>query len=260
MSVITLTTDFGLKDYYAGALKGKIIRDCPDARIVDISHNIAKHNIVEAAFVLKNSFFEFPVGSIHLIGVKTQTSQQADHVMVAYRNHFFIGTDNGIFSLLLEGEPDKVMRLDIRPDSIYKTFPAKDVLAKAACHLARGGTMEVIGQPHEGLTQKETYKPVIEENTIKGSVIYVDSYANAITNISKDLFEQVGKGRNFSIETKVRGYEMTSIKEQYNSVPRGERLAIFGSTGLLEIGMNEGAAGQLMNLKFSDTVSVQFDE
>jgi S-adenosylmethionine hydrolase len=260
MSIITLTTDFGLKDYYLGALKGKIIRECPQARIIDISHEISKHSIVEAAFVLKNAFPEFPEGSIHLIGVKTQTAEQIEHVIVKYRGHFFIGTDNGVFSMLLEEKPEKVLRLAVRPDSELLSFPTKDVLAKAACHLARGGTMEVIGQPHEGLAEKETYVPIVEGNSIRGSVIYIDSYSNAVTNISKDMFERLGKGRSFSIDTKVRGYSMSKIRKQYNEVSRGERLAIFGTNGLLEICMNEGNAGQLMNLKFSDTVTITFEE
>lgn len=259
MSIITLTTDFGYKDHYAGAVKGSILKQYPEAQIVDITHGVSNHNVVEAAFILRNCFFEYPEGSIHIIGVKTELDKEVDHVIVQYKNHFFVGADNGFFALLCEEPVQKVVRLAVRTESDNKTFASKDLLTKAACHLARGGTMEVIGQPYEGLTDKDDIKPVITEDSIRGMVIYIDSYGNAITNISKSLFIEHGKGRAFSINTKVRGYSMNKIREQYNDVAPGERLSIFNSVGLLEIAINVGDTSKLMHLRFSDVVEIKFE-
>ena len=258
MSIITLTTDFGLKDYYVAALKGNIITQFDQARIIDISHDIRKNNIVEAAFVLRNSFFEFPKGSIHIIGVDSAISDKACHVVIEYKEHFFIGSDNGIFSLLFDSPPTRIAELSVRSDGEAQTFPAKDSFAKAACHLARGGTMEVISKPLQGLQPRETYNLIREGNTLKGTVVYIDSYGNAITNIHKSIFDSMGRGRDYQISTKVSGYNMNSIKKRYNEVTPGERLSVFGSNGYLEIAMNVGEAGKLMGFKFGDSVKIEF--
>ncbi|MBD80725.1 MAG: hypothetical protein CL840_17555 [Crocinitomicaceae bacterium] len=258
MSIITLTTDLGLKDFYVGALKGSIYKQFPEAHIVDISHDISKFNIMEAAFVIQNAFFEFPKGSIHILGVKAEQTLDSVHVAVEYKDHIFLAADNGIFSLFLEEPPSKIFELTVRSSSPFPTFPTKDVLAKAACHLARGGTLEVIGKPMKELKELNTYKPVLEGNTIVGSVIYLDSYGNAVTNITQSLFESFGKNREFTIITKVSGYNIKTIRDNYHDVNGGERLAIFGTNGHLEIAMNIGVAGKLMGLKINDNIKIEF--
>lgn len=260
MSIITLTTDLGLKDYYVGALKGSIYKQFPDAHLVDISHEISKFNIMEAAFVIQNAFKEFPKGTIHLIGVKAELTPESVHVAVEYKDHVFLAADNGIFSLFMEEPAAKIFELSVRSDSPFPTFPVKDVLAKAACHLARGGTLEVIGKPMTELLERNTYKPVLEGNTIVGSVIYLDSFGNAVTNITKSIFDNFGRNREFTIITKVSGYNIKTIRKNYHEVNGGERLAIFGANGFLEIAMNIGVAGKLMGMKINDNVKIEFKD
>ncbi|MCB0480815.1 MAG: SAM-dependent chlorinase/fluorinase [Flavobacteriales bacterium] len=258
MAIVTLTSDLGLKDYYVSAVKGALYSQLPDIRIVDITHDIAKFNILEAAFALKNAYYAFPKGSIHIIGVQAELNEYTCHVVVEHNDHFFIAADNGVFSLLFDQNPDRVFELSIKHDSNTTTFPIRDVFVKAAAHLARGGTPEVIGIQKTELLIKSEYQVFVEENAIKGSVVYVDSYGNAITNITLDIFKQVGRGREFAIGAKVKGYDITALSTNYGNVPAGERLGLFGVTGYLEIAINFGSATNLLGLKLHDMVRIEF--
>ncbi|MFH1319238.1 MAG: SAM-dependent chlorinase/fluorinase [Bacteroidota bacterium] len=258
MGIITLTTDLGLKDYYLSTIKGAILSQCPDATIVDISHDIDKHDIFQASFVLKNSYTSFPKGSIHIIGINPEAGAEACHLAVNIDGHYFIGADNGIFSLMFDKKPDKIVELNITQDTDYLTFPTKDIFVKAACHIARGGTLEVIGKEKDRFFERTYLKTVVDGSVIRGTVIYVDSYKNIITNITEFLFSKVGKGRNFIILLKHSDYNIDTISRSYNDVPDGEKLALFSSTGFLEIAINKGSASGLLGLKTSDTVRVEF--
>ncbi len=257
MKIVTLTTDLGT-DYYNAALKGALFSQCPEATIVDVSHHISKYNIVEAAFVLKNTYREFPKGTIHIIGVKPEVTDESVHVGVLYDGHYFIGADNGIFSLLLDGPPEKVVALNIFHDAETLTFPTKDIFVKAASHLVRGGTLEVIGNPKTSLLERQMYQAVTEENSIRGAIIYVDSYGNVVSNITETLFKQVGRGREFVVSTKVSRYNIHKISSNYSDVTEGERLAFFGASGYLEIAMNIGHASNLLGLHINDTIRIDF--
>ena len=144
MSIITLTTDFGTKDHFVGAVKGTIYSELPDARIVDISHNIAPFNITETAYILKNAYKSFPEGSIHIIGVDSELNKENKHIALLLDNHYFICPDNGVISLLATAiKPQKIVEINIH-DRVETSFPVLHVFVKVACHIARGGTLEVI--------------------------------------------------------------------------------------------------------------------
>jgi S-adenosylmethionine hydrolase len=146
MSIITLTTDFGTKDHFVGAIKGTVYSELPDARIVDISHNIAPFNITETAYILKNAYKSFPDGSIHIIGVDSELNKDNKHIALELDNHYFICPDNGVISLLATAiKPKKIVEINIH-DRIVTSFPVLDVFVHVACHIARGGKLEVIGK------------------------------------------------------------------------------------------------------------------
>ena len=149
MPIITLTTDLGNTDHYVSAVKANILRQLESVNIIDISHNISTFNVLHAAFVLKNVYKDFPPGSIHIIGVNAESSEKTPHIAVYADEHYFIGTDNGLFSLLLDIKPDKIVHITTSMESDNENFPIKDVFVKAACHIARGGTLELIGSPAE---------------------------------------------------------------------------------------------------------------
>lgn len=252
MAIITLTTDLGLKDYYVSAVKGTILSLLPNASIVDISHQVPTYNIQDAAFILKNAYPHFPKGSIHILGIKAENSKQAGHVVVESDGHFFIGADNGTFSLLLEKVIDRIIEL---PKN-NSTFPTRDVFAPAAIALAQGQAPDTLGTAKQGLVERMPFRAASMGDMIRGSVIYIDSYGNVMVNISRRLFEEVGKNRPFVIE--FARYEIQKLSGNYGDVPEGEILALFNAADQLEIAMNNDRANSMLNLKLNDTISIRF--
>lgn len=275
MSIITLTTDFGTKDHFVGAIKGTIYTELPNARIVDISHLISPFNITETAYILKNAYKSFPEGSIHIIGVDSELNSENKHIALKLDNHFFICPDNGVISLLAaEIQPEKIVEINIH-DRIKTSFPVLDVFVKVACHIARGGTLEVIGKVIPKFRQIIELQPSIsaDNTTISGNIIYVDNYGNSISNISKKIFQEVGKGRAF--EVIANRYIFKEIYTKYSdiidfSLPKeqrqkdGTRMAIFNSANYLEIAMYRsnsntvGGAFSLLGLNYRDVLTIKF--
>ncbi len=256
MPIITLTSDWGLKDHYLAAVKGTIYSLFPDAQIVDISHQIPQFDIAQGAYIIRNSYSFFPKGSIHIIGINTVASIETPHIAVEYNDHFFIGADNGIFSLIFDSEPDKIIEIEIPQDSDYFTFSTKDVFVKAACMLAKGTNIIELGSPLTELNDKLRLKPIIDENSIKGMVIYVDVYENVITNISENQFKRVQKGRDFVIE--VRKNLIKKLSKSYTDVREGDILALFGSNGLMQIALNSDKAKSLLGLDYYESIIITF--
>lgn len=259
MPVITLTTDLGLNDYYVGALKGTILSQLPEATIVDITHTVPAFDIRHAAYVLRQAYPHFPPGTVHVIGINAEASASQNHLAIFCDGHYFIATDNGIFSLLFEKVPDKIYDLsNIRQETGLLIFPVKDIFIKAACHIARGGTPEVLGMQQKDFMKVDTLNPVFADNVLHGTVIYVDSYGNSVVNITKQLFTEVIKGKKFSIE--FPGEKINEISQRYNEISGGGILAIFNSAGNLEIAQAQGNVSTLYNLSMGSPVTVRITE
>jgi S-adenosyl-L-methionine hydrolase (adenosine-forming) len=273
MILITLTTDMGNRDYYVAAVKGSILRLLPGAGIIDISHHISPFDIAQASFILRNAYTAFPKGTIHIIGVNPEQIKrqgpfdmrdEVNHVIVEKDGHYFIGADNGIFSLLFDDEPDRIFEITIDTGADPKVFPVRNVFVPIAAKLASGIKPEELGFPMEQLRERAIFRPVAEADLIKGTVIYIDTYGNVITNITEKLFEDVRKGRSFTIYFRREEYEITEISKTYGDVPEGEKLAFFSSSGHLEIAINRGVEGSgggassLFGLKINDTVRIEF--
>ncbi len=256
MPVITLTTDWRYDDFYSGALKGKILGLYEDAKIIDITHQIKPFNITEAAFILRNTYHHFPKGSIHIIAVKSEPEKIREHVLVEKDNHYFIGTDNGIFGLLFRDQPDKIYTLE--KSMALPTFPSLSVFAEAAAKIAMGESPESIGRETGEIYKRIPLRPTIDENVIIGRVIYIDSFSNAITNITKELFYRVANNRSFQIFVQSNTNKINRISKTYQDSPEGELLALFNSLNLLEIAMNGGNAAQILSLTKDSTVRVSF--
>lgn len=258
MAIITLTTDWKSSDFYVGAVKGKLLSLYPGVTIIDISHQVASFNTAQAAFVLKNSFFHFPKGSIHILDVNTETSDTIKHIAVLYQDHFFIGADNGGFGLIFKEDVVSAVSIDAFMAKDCHSFPSLYVFAPAAALLASGGKMEELGTPMKDINRSTPMRAIIDEASITGSVVYIDSYHNVITNISRDLFERIGHGRSFEILVQSNHYKIRSINKTYNETSSGELLAIFNSAGLLEIAINLGNVAELLNLSINSNVRVKF--
>ncbi|MEI6681725.1 MAG: SAM-dependent chlorinase/fluorinase [Bacteroidota bacterium] len=257
MAIITLTSDWGLKDHYVGSVKGAILRQFPDARIVDISHQIPAFDLNQAAFIIRNFYGSFPEGTIHIIAINSEAATDTPHTLVHYHGHYFIGADNGIFSLLFDEKPDRIIELDIIQDSDYFTFPSRDVFVKVACHIASGKPIEQLGHPKAGIIQRMAFKPVIQDDLIRGKVIYIDNYENVFVNITEPLFTSVVKNRKFVITFRSPNYRITTISKSYKDVNPGEMLALFSTSGYLEIAICQSKASSLLGLKMDQLVLVE---
>lgn len=277
MPIITLTTDFGEKDHFAGAIKGAIYTELPEVKIVDISHSVAPFNTAEAAYIIQNAYKSFPKGSIHIIGIDSELNPENKHIAISLDEHYFICANNGIMSMICqEIAPHKIVEINIH-DKIETSFPVLDVFVKVACHIARGGTLEVIGKVINTIKPIKNLIPFVndEQTQIIGSVIYIDNYGNVITNIKRKFFESVQKTRSFEISA--RSYKFKKIYSKYSDIvnfdipedkrqDEGRGLVVFNASNFLEIAVYKsntatvGSASTLMGLKLMDTVTVTFSK
>ncbi|MCF8304133.1 MAG: SAM-dependent chlorinase/fluorinase [Bacteroidales bacterium] len=256
--LITITTDWGTKDHYVAVVKGRIIKAAPTARIVDISHQIAPFDLNQAAFVIRNSYHEFPKGTLHILAVNSEPFPEQPFVVVKADGYLFIGTDNGIFPLFLRNEPEEVVEIEI-DKTMNLTFPGLDVFAQVAVTLLNGAPLEELGHHRDTLYQLIAHQPVTKGNSITGQVIYIDSYENLITNISKDFFMEVAQDRAFEIT--LRGtYTLKTIEKSYGDLEEGQIVAVFNSNNYLELAVNRGNAKGLLNSGLYSKVTVEFFE
>ena len=276
MAIVTLTTDFGHKDFSISVIKAALLQQIPNLNIVDISHEISPYNASETAYILKNAFRAFPKGSIHIIGVESEWTPENIHLVMEFEEHYFIGADNGILSMIKEDFiATKIVEINIHK-TIITSFPVLDIFINVAAHISRKGSLEVIGKPLKKIKELTNINPVInpEKNQILGSVIYIDNYGNLVSNIKKDLFYEIGKSRNFTIYA--RSVKFKKIYKNYSeaidfSLPKGKReedgkkLAIFNTSDHLELAVYKsnpqtiGGAGSLFGLDYRDPITVKFE-
>lgn len=254
--IITLTTDWNHKAYYAGAVKGALLKISPDANIVDISHNIIPFNILQTAFILKNSLKNFPDKTIHLIGVNSEINSEQSLLLVEYENQFVIGVDNGVFSLLFENEtPTQIIKIK---DIGYSTFAELYIFPQIVEKVSSGVSLEKIGEKMDNFKEQSHLRPVYDNDSITGHVVYIDSYYNAITNISVELFERIRQDREFDIFVQNNMHKVSKINKSYSQTSNGDLLAIFNTAGFLEIAIKNGPAASLLNLDSKSNIRVKF--
>ena len=274
MSIITLTTDYGLKDHFVGALKGKILSEYPEATIIDISHHIDAFNTVEASYVIGAAYSSFPKGTVHLIGVDLEMNKENQHIVMQWNDHYFIAADNGILSMLTQKiVPQKIVTINIH-DRLPIDATDLDVFVKVACHIAKGGLLNVVGKEIKTIKHVTDLQaiPANDGNSIKGYVIYIDHFGNAVTNISKKQFLEVAKGRPYeivlrtkNIKTILPNYSAIASSDKYPiKYYEGEKLAIFNEAGFLEIAIfrsnpsKVGSANSLLGLNYRDVINIVF--
>ena len=252
--IITLTTDYGIKDYYVALLKASLLNQLPSAQIIDISHHIPPHDIVKAAYMLKNSYHHFPENSIHLLCVNNLPQSESSILITKHKNQYFILPNNGLLSLLFEQIEEGIYSV---PKITTHAGNLRSIYATIARHISEGGALVDIGQRIEHIEQRITLKPVITASQIRGSVIHIDHYENVIVNISKALFDEVGHGRSFELFFK-RHDPICKISQYYNEVAIGEVLCLFNEAKQLEIAISMGKAASLLGLNIDDTIQIDF--
>jgi len=259
MSVITLTTDWNQHDFYLASVKGRLLSVCPEVHVIDLSHKIPPFNTAQAAFIVKNSYRHFPKGTIHIIGVNSNTGKRDRYLAVNMDGQYFITYDNGIYGLLFRDEPEKAV--EIKPQKQEQlSFPELDIFMNAACTLIKKGRLNDLGPVVSDFSKTLPLRATIDDSNISGSIIYIDSYRNAITNITSELFKRVGKGRKFEIMVQSNRYRITRLNKTYGETTTGEILALFNSLDLLEIALNLGNAAELLGLEINSGVRVVFRE
>ena len=253
MAIITLTTDFGTTGYYVSLLKGHILSAFANATLVDISHNISSHDIMEAAFFLKATYTRFPKETIHVVAVNTYFNAQSKLIVFRHEGYFFIGPNNGLFSLALD---------NVSEDEIYEVADQDildfyEVIENAVQGISVNSPLKIIGKPSHDFVRKLSLKPVVHANQIRATIIYIDHYGNVVINLSEKTFEQIRNGRNFEIYYKSKD-PITRLSKRYNSVPIGDVCAFFNSINMLEIAIHMGNAHQLLSLNKNETIQIDF--
>ncbi len=257
MSVITIISDWNKNDYYLASVKGYIYKNLPDAKIVDISHSVQSYNILQAGFLLNSCFRQFPEGSVHIIAIKSEPQPNKSFIACKIDNHFFVSADIGIIGLLSEKRSETVVSISTE-DQPYTTFPELHILAPAACKLVQSQNIFNVGILVVKPFRMMPLLPTIEDSVIIGRVMYLDSYFNAITNISLEAFQKVGAGRNYRIFINSNKHEIKALSNTYSESTEGDIFAIFNSLELLEIGIFGGNSSQLLGIDTNSTVRISF--
>lgn len=258
MHIITLLTDFGNKDNFVGVMKGVILKINPQAKIIDLSHNVASQNILEAAFLLQNSFKYFPKNTIHLAVVDPGVGSKRRKLLVKTKDYYFVAPDNGVLSPLLKKEGAREI-IEITNDRYFLkpvscTFHGRDIFAPVAAHLSLGERISVFGKSTE--TIKHLAFPLARrlKNKLKGEVIYVDRFGNLVTNItSKDFVHFIKEGR---FKIRIANYQINKISRSYEEGGGLMPQAIFDSFDNLEIFLRQANAKERLSLDAGMTVEV----
>jgi hypothetical protein len=246
MPVITLSTDFGWDDPYVGIMKGVILGINPRATLVDITHGLSPHRLLEAAFKLATAADYFPKGTIHLAVVDPGVGGVRRPIVVETNKQSWVGPDNGIFTRILQAFPDfRVFQLT-NPDYFLKpvsrTFHGRDIFAPAAAHLSRGISSTVLGNPIFDPVLLDLPEPVRKKNSLSGRVLYADRFGNLITNLSREVVDYYSQRGEITV--RIGSRIIRGIKDRYGQERSGRLLALFGSSGYLEIACNLGSAAE----------------
>lgn len=256
MAIITFTTDWGTRDFHNGALKGMLLSRFSDLHFIDISHGVTRHHIQQAAYIFRNAYRHFPAGTLHIIGVYGQSKFEPELIALKKEGQMFIGVNDGFFSLVFDELPIDVVSLGNRENK-GDLFDLP-VMVETAAALLSGRNLYELGERPGHFVQRSAFQPTLDEELIHGVVIYIDDYGNIVTNITRHLFEEQRKGRNFEIVARKSHHAIHKISPYYNAIEPGSALALFNDAGYLEIAINEDSALKLMNIKLNDNIRIEF--
>lgn len=258
MPVLTLTTDWGICDPYVACFKGSLLKQSFLLPVLDITHDIPHFDILTAAYILKTSYDKFPKGSIHYIGLTGPENHEIEFpfLIVEADGHFFIGFDSGIFSLVLSEKPKRIFQLSARQHEDRKK--AKENVLEAIVELGKGTLPANLGLEQETLLTSYFAVPTTDANTIRCSIIYIDSFGNVVLNVTRDFFEKEHKNRDFQIFMRKSEYTISKISKSYEDTENGEIVAFFNTSDHLEIALNRSNASTLLGLKVMDAIRIEF--
>jgi len=257
MPIITLTTDFGKGGYYLAALKGKLLTVSKKVTIVNICDVIKPFCISQAAFILGNSYAHFPKKTVHLVGVLSSYDKKNRYVAIRHNNHFFIGADNGVFSIMFKNKVEAAVKLPESDVDNQSSFPELNYFASCAVKLAEGAALKDVGQSIKQIKETYALQPIYTNNLITASVLFIDDYKNVILNVTKALFDKIGQGRNFSVNYNSRDY-INKMNKHYGSTGVLEKCCFFNDAGYLQISMIQGRASEMFGIYENDKILIEF--
>jgi S-adenosylmethionine hydrolase len=256
--IITLLTDFGMKDHYVASMKGVILGINPQCTLIDITHKVNPHDIEEGAFLLAKTYSYFPKGTIHLAVVDPGVGGERKPILLVTQNYLFVGPDNGLFTLVAKKEGVKqVITLTNKKyflPQISATFHGRDVFAPVAAHLSSGIPPSDFGEKLDHWVKLDLKEPVVREKKLFGEIVLIDLFGNLISNIDRARLTSFVKGHPFVI--RIGEKAISNIKEGYWGGKKQEAIALFGSGGFLEISINEGNAQRVLKVKKGDPIQI----
>jgi hypothetical protein len=248
MPLVTLTSDIGLQDYLVGAVKGQLLQANPGHNIIDITHQLPPFNYPQAAYVCRNAIKNFPAYTYHIVLVNLFEKKPENLLLAFHNDQYILCADNGLITMITEGRPEMVIGLPIDKSKLKNTLYCVEIFANAIEAVTQGKRLQDIGEPDIAIMEKNHLKPFVTADAIEGQIIFIDNFENVVINITRQEFEAQMGNRGFRIEFR-RNEHIERISETYADVPEGEKLALFNSSGYLEIAINKGnAAGLLFGL------------
>ena len=248
--VIALLSDFGTRDHYAGTMRGVMIGICPDLTLVDITHEITPHDVVEGALQLAASYRYFPAGTIFLAIVDPGVGSPRRGIAAEAGDYRFVAPDNGVLTAVFrEVPPKRVVELTERRyarPTVSRTFEGRDRFAPAAAWLAKGIQLSALGRPVTNYHQIEIPQADVNETRLAGVVMLVDRFGNLVTNIDRRTFETFTHGQPVALQ--VAGHAVAGVVATYADIRAGEVCALFGSTEHLEFAVNGGSAAAALDV------------
>lgn len=263
--LIIMITDFGVKDFYVGAMKGAMYKVFPQATIDEISHGVSKFDIKEGAYTLAKAAPEFPIGTVFVGVIDPGVGTQRKPIAMKTKNgNYFIAPDNGLLTLIGDSmgvaEVREITNRDVmRQDVQSSTFHGRDIFGPAAVHLANGFTFEKIGPVLKEYVQLPISFAKIVDGTIVGQIDVVDEYGNVITNIRLGLFEKLGLQRGHTLEVEFSHQRSVLCKyvKAYGDAPVGYGVGLFGSGGVFEVAINQGNLAEALKLEGTEKCIVR---
>lgn len=253
-----MLTDFGGRDHYAGTMKGVALGICPDATLVDISHEVPAHDVLTAAFELSAAYRYFPAGTIFLVVVDPGVGSSRRGIAAEAGDYKFVAPDNGVLSIVFdENPPKRVVELSERRyarPTVSRTFEGRDRFAPAAAWLAKGVELTALGRPAGSVYRLEVPRPRETAGGLEGEVIRVDRFGNLITNIDRRTFEKLAGADRLTI--RIGALQVAKVVSTYADASPGELCALFGSTDHLEIAANGANAAIVIGAGRGTTVQV----
>lgn len=248
--IITLTTDFGLSDPFVGIMKGVILGIAPEASIVDVSHGVAPYDILGAALVIESAYRYFPKGTVHALVVDPGVGSSRRPLAAVSQGHVFVAPDNGLLSAVAAEEVYHITNAALFLNPVSRTFHGRDIFAPVAAYIAQGMPLTSVGPRVADFLRKPLPKPVQVGDVLLGSVLRIDQFGNVITNLRRsDL------GQKFTI--RVAGSTVTRLYETFSDAAQGEFFALEGSTGYIELALNQGSAAERLNVQAGAEIEVE---